>query len=102
MVPLAPIVLVCAVIVVACFGNAYLKEIRVSEHRPCGGKSSTGVSVYSRTVKLDPGILPGKLFHACYLIWQGVVSQIAIVCVLKFLGSQRISHPIQFDYDKPE
>src|SRR6185503_17597218 len=79
-----------------------LEEVRIAEHRACGRKSSSGVTVNAGAIYVDPRKPRGELFHSAHLIGQRVVAHIAVVRVMEFLGARGVSHTIDLDHDKTQ
>src|SRR5215208_5574613 len=100
LITLAPVVLILALIVITCFGDSDPEEVRILKHCRSGGESSTGVTVDSGAIDIDPRVPPRKLLHARDLIRKRVVSHLAVIRVVERLRPPGRAHSIDLHNDE--
>src|SRR5690606_28702463 len=83
LVALAPVILIVAVVVIACLRNSNLEEVRVAEQRCGRGKASARVTPDTNAIYVNERISRGKFLHARNLIGESVVSHVAVVGIVE-------------------
>src|SRR5262249_22989357 len=98
----SPVVLIIAIVVIACFRDSDLEEVREMEHRSGRRVASSRMPVYTGSGYIHPLITAGKFLHSGDLVRQCVVTHVSEIRVVKFLRTPWRAHAVDFDNDKTQ